>query len=687
MIAQRTLDQTADLSRRQREGCGFDLRQKLSTLEPAEVAPTCCAGTIRQRAHHLFKGLTGFDALARLVHPGPSLVGRPLDLAALGAVPLHQEVGDPDFVQDNTLDHVQAKGGLHLAPLSRLKPEHGLFEGRVHHAWAKGAQVPSSAGAGSIRVRSRECREVLARVQAGRDLHQPLLGSAAGAANSRRGCRRTLEAHQDVARGNPSRCTVGKGGVPKVGGIGVWIAVKNRRLGSGKRRGRHGLCVVFCLWVRWRGLCWGRRHRRNGTGRLWGSLSACQAPGQGQHNGCSARSQGRCGHGERRIALATHAIGLPMLWLALLLSSLASASPTVTTDAASPAQIESWLDRVVVLITGPAWCSGVVIDEDHILTAYHCVANGRRSLVRSRAGAEWTGRTVAADPSEDLALVRVEGLSGALEPLALVDEPLQRGQRVYGLGHPFGPAAEQAEPLEGLLLWSVTEGIVSGVGPRLVQTDAALNPGNSGGPVVDNAGRIVGITSRKLGGDNVAFLASPAVVEAFLANQPRVSLLGGTLGVGLSYLGGSVLLDERQELVAQSLLLTGDLVVRERLVAHLGVGLSTGARLLSLERGAAAFPSAEAALLLRQRIGRGTFSTTVDIGGGVAALGGYTTRFDTETGTFATLPTAGIVGPTATARLGLAGIGLRAVALLDDPTRPLVLVGLDLDVPGVIKTF
>lgn len=373
-----------------------------------------------------------------------------------------------------------------------------------------------------------------------------------------------------------------------------------------------------------------------------------------------------------------------MPWFVLFLCSLASATPT---DAATSNQIETWLDRVVVLITGPAWCSGVVIDQDHVLTAYHCVATGQRTKVRSRAGREWIGRTVAADPREDLALVKVDGLAGAIEPLALTDTPLQRGQRVYGLGHPFGPAAEQAEPLEGLLLWSVTEGIVSGVGPRLVQTDAALNPGNSGGPVVDNQGRIIGITSRKLGGDNVAFLASPEVIGAFLDGRPKPALLGGTLALGLSYLGGGVVVDGRQELVAQSLLLAGDLVLRERLVLHLGLGLSTGARLLSLERGGAVFPSSEAALLLRQRFGRGVYSTTVDVGGGVAALGGYTTTFDTQSGTFATVPTPGLLGPTVTARVGVAGIGLRAVGLLDDPERPLMLVGLDLDIPGVIKTF
>ncbi len=685
--AEGTLHHKAHLAPGQREGGGLDFWEKLSALKPAEVTAAGSAGAIGERAHDLREGLTCFDSLLGLVHENPCLVHRPLCPAAVRTLPLHHEVGDPDLVEGKPFDHVQTEGSLHLGALSRLQPECCLFKGRVHHARTKGPQVSSSAGAGTVRVGPREHSEVLPGVQPRDHLRESCLGCTAGPAHRRRRCSCTLEAHQNVARGDPSGCAIGKGGVAEVGRSGVWTAVEDWRFRPGREEDCRGAHIIPFLGGNRRLHRWRWRLRGHRAGWLHGCLATRRPHKQCEQERHSAGSLGGHGHGRTLIRRTSRAIGHCMFWLVLLFCSLASASPTAPTDAASPSQLESWLDRVVVLVTGPAWCSGVVIDSDHVLTAYHCVATGERSRVRGRAGQEWLGRTVAADPGEDLALVRVEGLKGALEPLVMVEEPLQRGQRVYGLGHPFGPAAEQAEPLEGLLLWSVTEGIVSGVGPRLVQTDAALNPGNSGGPVVDNEGRIVGITSRKLAGDNVAFLASPAVVNAFLAERPRMPLLGGTLGFGLSYLGGSVIVDHRQELVAQSLMLTGDVVLRERLVAHLGVGLSTGARLLSFERGAAAFPSAEAALLLRQRIGRGVYSTTVDVGGGVAVLGGYTTRFDAEAGTFATLPTAGLLGPTVTARLGVAGIGLRAVALMDDPARPLVLVGLDLDVPGVLKTF
>ncbi len=384
---------------------------------------------------------------------------------------------------------------------------------------------------------------------------------------------------------------------------------------------------------------------------------------------------------------------MPGSLLALALLAAAAADPDPAPPRApdaSPQAIEGWLDSVVILVTGPAWCSGVVIDAHTVATAYHCVASGMKTQVRTRGGDRFIGRTRAASPREDLALVDVPDLTG-VSPLPLRDAPLQRGERVYGLGHPFGPAAERSAALEGTLLWSVSEGIISGFGPRVVQTDAALNPGNSGGPVVDVHGRIVGITSRKFDGDNVAFLASPDVLRELIAKPKRLSPLGGSAFVGLSYLGGSVLLSGdyqgREAAVSQALELIGGIVLRERLVLSAGLGLSGGARMQALEQGRAYFPSSEGALSLRQRIGRGTWSTTLDLGGGYWLIGGYRTDFNPEAGTWTFLSAQPIAGPGAVARLGVAGVGLRVIALMDTPTDPLWMVGLDLDLPGIIANF
>ena len=156
--------------------------------------------------------------------------------------------------------------------------------------------------------------------------------------------------------------------------------------------------------------------------------------------------------------------------------------------------VEVWMESVVLLLTGPAWCTGVLVDDKGtVATAYHCVASGQKTAVRTRSGDEFIGKTVAADPKNDIALISVEGISEVISPMAIRTTDPRQGDQVYGLGHPFAPASGRTLAMEGMLQWSVTAGIVSAVGPRLIQTDTALNPGNSGGPVVDEDGLIVGI--------------------------------------------------------------------------------------------------------------------------------------------------------------------------------------------------
>ena len=105
--------------------------------------------------------------------------------------------------------------------------------------------------------------------------------------------------------------------------------------------------------------------------------------------------------------------------------------------------------------------------------------------------------------------------------------------RFYGLGHPFTLLQDE------LLPWRVCFSGVSprewcAVGPRLIQTDTALNPGNSGGPVVDEQGRIIGIASRKLSGDNVAFLSAASNLLALQKSKWKPSVLGGQFTFGVT---------------------------------------------------------------------------------------------------------------------------------------------------------
>ena len=268
-----------------------------------------------------------------------------------------------------------------------------------------------------------------------------------------------------------------------------------------------------------------------------------------------------------------------------------------------PDRVELWMQSVVLLITGPGWCSGVVIDDQGtVATAYHCVATGLKSEVHTRDGRRYIARTIAAKPNDDIALISVPELAGKVAPLALREGPVRQGETVYGLGHPFAPFAGRNDAMRGMLTWSVTEGIVSAVGPRLIQTDAALNPGNSGGPVVDEAGRVIGITSRKLGGDNVAFLSHVDNLEDLAKSRPKLALIGGTVGLTVPlYIGAG------PQGVAGLGLSLGT-AIRDRVVLRAGIIAS------SIESNWR--PSWESTAGLKQTLGRGHFSMGFEVGAG-----------------------------------------------------------------------
>ena len=316
--------------------------------------------------------------------------------------------------------------------------------------------------------------------------------------------------------------------------------------------------------------------------------------------------------------------------------------------------IQAWLDSVVLLVIGPAWCTGVVVDEEGtVATAYHCVTSGRRPQVRTRDGERHKGRMVAASAKDDLALVRVPDLAGVVHPLPIHPDHPAQGDVLFGLGHPFAPLAERGGAMEGMLQWSVSRGITSAVGPRLIQTDTALNPGNSGGPVVDAEGRIVGIASRKLRGDNVAFLASAEVLRALLADPHPPHPLGGQWFLGLTTEGSSTAGS------AQNIEVLGGAIVRDRVLLAVGAGLPFNGRALAIQRGSSTWTSWEASLSLRGRVGRGGLSPTFDLGGGIWGRSNLTGTYHPDEGTWTVLPGGGTITPGIQGRLGLGGVGVR----------------------------
>lgn len=138
--------------------------------------------------------------------------------------------------------------------------------------------------------------------------------------------------------------------------------------------------------------------------------------------------------------------------------------------------------------------SGLVIDgKGHILTNAHVVAQADRILVLANDGAVHTGEVVGSDPAVDIAVVKIDDLSIPQAEMGDSDE-LQVGQPILCIGNPLGLSGGP----------SVTSGIVSclcrslivgrGEGLPVIQTDAPVNPGSSGGPLVDLDGNVMAIT-------------------------------------------------------------------------------------------------------------------------------------------------------------------------------------------------
>jgi putative serine protease PepD len=155
---------------------------------------------------------------------------------------------------------------------------------------------------------------------------------------------------------------------------------------------------------------------------------------------------------------------------------------------------------------GGATGSGFVIDEQgHIITNQHVVSGAESVRVEFSDGSEVNAEIVGTDPSTDIAVLDVNRPPAQLTPVSFASEgTLEVGDPVVAIGSPFG--------LQGTL----TTGVISALGREIqspngftienaVQTDAALNNGNSGGPVLDTQGRVVGVAAqiRSESGGNV----------------------------------------------------------------------------------------------------------------------------------------------------------------------------------------
>ena len=171
-----------------------------------------------------------------------------------------------------------------------------------------------------------------------------------------------------------------------------------------------------------------------------------------------------------------------------------SAKASVVYISTSERVMDYWTLNVQTVPYGTG--SGFIWDAaGHVVTNLHVVAGAAAATVRLSDGKDYPATLVGLSKTHDMAVLQIQIPTKSAAPIPIgTSHDLQVGQKVYAIGNPFG------------LDWTLTTGIVSALDrsltgengvliQHLIQTDAAINPGNSGGPLLDSAGRLIGMNT------------------------------------------------------------------------------------------------------------------------------------------------------------------------------------------------
>ncbi len=171
-----------------------------------------------------------------------------------------------------------------------------------------------------------------------------------------------------------------------------------------------------------------------------------------------------------------------------------NAGPSVVFITTLKRKVDYWTRNVQDIPSGTG--SGFVWDEEgHVVTNFHVVQGASGAEVTLADGSSYEAELVGVSPEDDLAVLRIKVPQSKLHGLPVgTSGDLKVGQKVFAIGNPFG------------LDQTLTTGIVSALGrtirsatgfpiDNVIQTDAAINPGNSGGPLLDSAGRLIGVNT------------------------------------------------------------------------------------------------------------------------------------------------------------------------------------------------
>jgi S1-C subfamily serine protease len=202
--------------------------------------------------------------------------------------------------------------------------------------------------------------------------------------------------------------------------------------------------------------------------------------------------------------------------------------------------------------------SGFIWDTNgNIITNFHVIQNASAAQVTLADQSSWKAQLVGVAPDKDLAVLRIDAPAKRLHPIPIgTSKDLQVGQSVFAIGNPFGLDQTLTTGVISALnreIDSVTRRPIQGV----IQSDAAINPGNSGGPLLDSAGRLIGVNTAIFSPSGVSAGIGFAIpVDTVNRLVPELIRSGKIIRPGLG-----VQLDERNEQITQKLGVKGVLVV------------------------------------------------------------------------------------------------------------------------------
>lgn len=227
--------------------------------------------------------------------------------------------------------------------------------------------------------------------------------------------------------------------------------------------------------------------------------------------------------------------------------------------------MDAWTRNIFSVPSGNG--SGFIWDDQgHVITNFHVIKGASEAIIRLTDGRDYKASLVGTSPAHDIAVLKIGFGFERPAPVPLgTSHDLRVGQKVFAIGNPFG------------LDWTLTTGIISALDrslpggdgrtiDNLIQTDAAINPGNSGGPLLDSAGRLIGINTA---------IYSPSGTSAGIGFAVPVDTVNRVVPQIIS----------RGKYIRPAMGITVDEKLNNRLVEHLKVN---GVVILSIAPGSAA---------------------------------------------------------------------------------------------------